>query len=81
MLATRFGAMAVELLVKGESDRMVAFHPPEIGSIPLADVGGKMRLVPADGDVVRQALHDRLAEHGHERSVVVAFTTDRRWAL
>ncbi|WP_345411189.1 cation diffusion facilitator family transporter [Actinomycetospora chlora] len=37
----------------------------------------------ADGDVVRQALHDRLAEqgHGHERSVVVAFTTDRRWAL
>ncbi len=55
MLATRFGAMAVELLVKGESDRMVAFHPPEIGSIPLADVGGKMRLVPADGDVVRTA--------------------------
>jgi ATP-dependent phosphofructokinase / diphosphate-dependent phosphofructokinase len=55
MLATRFGAMAVELLMKGESDRMVAFHPPEIGSIPLADVGGKMRLVPADGDVVRTA--------------------------
>lgn len=35
----------------------------------------------ADGDVVRQALHDRLAVHGHERSLVVAFTTDRRWAL
>jgi cation diffusion facilitator family transporter len=35
----------------------------------------------ADGDVVRQALHDRLAELGYERSVVVAFTTDRRWAL
>ena len=35
----------------------------------------------ADGDVVRQALHDRLAEIGHERSVVVAFTTERRWAL
>jgi cation diffusion facilitator family transporter len=34
----------------------------------------------ADGDVVRQALHDRLAELGYERSVVVAFTTDRRWA-
>ena len=50
-----FGAMAVELLMKGESDRMVAFHPPEIGSVPLADVGGKMRLVPADGDVVRTA--------------------------
>lgn len=35
----------------------------------------------ADGDIVRQALHDRLAALGHERSVVVAFTTDRRWAL
>ena len=35
----------------------------------------------ADGDVVRQALHDRLEALGYERSVVVAFTTDRRWAL
>ena len=35
----------------------------------------------ADGDLVRQALHDRLAELGHERSVTVAFTTERRWAL
>jgi cation diffusion facilitator family transporter len=35
----------------------------------------------ADGDLVRQALHDRLAEHGYERSVTVAFTTERRWAL
>jgi len=35
----------------------------------------------ADGDLVRQALHDRLAELGHERSVIVAFTTERRWAL
>jgi cation diffusion facilitator family transporter len=35
----------------------------------------------ADGDLVRQALHDRLAEQGHERSVTVAFTMERRWAL
>ncbi|GAA4770899.1 cation diffusion facilitator family transporter [Actinomycetospora chibensis] len=35
----------------------------------------------ADGDLVRQALHDRLAELGHERSVIVAFTTERRWAV
>jgi len=34
-----------------------------------------------DGDVVRAALHERLAALGHERSVVVAFTADRRWAL
>jgi cation diffusion facilitator family transporter len=35
----------------------------------------------ADCDRVRQDLHDRLAALGHERSVVVAFTTDRKWAV
>jgi cation diffusion facilitator family transporter len=35
----------------------------------------------ADCDRVRQDLHDRLAALGHERSVIVAFTTDRKWAL
>jgi cation diffusion facilitator family transporter len=35
----------------------------------------------ADCDKVRQHLHDRLAGLGEERSVVVTFTTDRRWAL
>jgi predicted Co/Zn/Cd cation transporter (cation efflux family) len=35
----------------------------------------------ADCDRVRQDLHDRLAVLGHERSLVVAFTTDRKWAL
>jgi cation diffusion facilitator family transporter len=35
----------------------------------------------ADCDKVRQHLHDRLGDLAEERSVVVAFTTDRRWAL
>ncbi|MEO7234237.1 MAG: cation diffusion facilitator family transporter [Lapillicoccus sp.] len=34
----------------------------------------------ADCDAVRQEVHDRLAEVGYERSVVVTFTGDRRWA-
>jgi predicted Co/Zn/Cd cation transporter (cation efflux family) len=34
----------------------------------------------ADCDAVRADLHERLAALGYERSVVVAFTTDRRWA-
>jgi predicted Co/Zn/Cd cation transporter (cation efflux family) len=34
----------------------------------------------ADCDVVRQALHDRLTAVGYGRSVVVAFTADRKWA-
>ena len=32
VLATRFGGKAVEILKAGETDRMVAFEPPDIGS-------------------------------------------------
>jgi hypothetical protein len=31
---------------------MVAFHPPAIVGVPLADVVGKTKHVPLDGDVV-----------------------------
>jgi cation diffusion facilitator family transporter len=34
----------------------------------------------AESDTVRQDLHERLAALGYERSVVVTFTADRRWA-
>ena len=34
----------------------------------------------ADSDTVRQDLHERLAALGYDRSVVVTFTADRRWA-
>ncbi len=36
-------------------------------------------LTVAECDTVRQLVHDRLAEVGMERSVVVAFTGERRW--
>jgi ATP-dependent phosphofructokinase / diphosphate-dependent phosphofructokinase len=55
ILATRFGARAVELLMEGTYDHMVAFHPPDIAAVPLADVVGKTRTVPPDFDVVRTA--------------------------
>jgi cation diffusion facilitator family transporter len=45
----------------------------------LVDDGSAVHTV-ADCDDVRADLHERLAVLGHERSVVVAFTTDRRWA-
>jgi ATP-dependent phosphofructokinase / diphosphate-dependent phosphofructokinase len=51
-LATRFGGHAVELLLKGETDKMVAFHPPDIVGIPLEEVVGKTRNVPLDSDVL-----------------------------
>jgi cation diffusion facilitator family transporter len=45
----------------------------------VVGAGSAVRTV-ADCDVVRQDLHDRLAVLGHGRSVIVAFTTDRKWA-
>jgi 6-phosphofructokinase 1 len=54
-LATRFGGMAVQLLLDGEFDKMVAFHPPDIVGVPLGDVVGKTRNVPPDSDVVSTA--------------------------
>ena len=55
VLATRFGGKAVELVLAGEQDQMVAFAPPHIVSVPLADVVGRTRHVPADFDLVRTA--------------------------
>ncbi len=55
VLATRFGGKAVELLRRGEFGTMVAFSPPDIVALPLADVVGKMRIVPADDDLLLTA--------------------------
>lgn len=46
----------------------------------VVDEASTVRTV-ADCDAVRSDLHERLAALGHERSVVVAFTTDRKWAV
>lgn len=55
VLATRFGARAMELLLAGEFGTMVAFHPPDIVAVPLEQVVGRTRNVPLDFDVVRTA--------------------------
>jgi 6-phosphofructokinase 1 len=55
VLATRFGARAVELLLEGTFGHMVAFHPPDIVSVPLEKIVGRTRNVPPDFDVVRAA--------------------------
>jgi 6-phosphofructokinase 1 len=55
MLATRFGARAVELLLAGTFDHMVAFHPPDVVAVPLEKVVGRTRTVPRDFDVLRAA--------------------------
>jgi 6-phosphofructokinase 1 len=55
VLATRFGARAMELVMSGEFGQMVAFHPPDIVAVPLEKVVGRTRNVPVDFDVVRTA--------------------------
>jgi ATP-dependent phosphofructokinase / diphosphate-dependent phosphofructokinase len=55
MLATRFGAHALELVLRGEFGKMVAFRPPDVTSVPLERVVGRIRTVPLDFDVVRAA--------------------------
>ena len=55
MLATRFGARAVELLRAGEFGNMVAYRPPDIVAVPLEKIVGRTRNVPLDFDVIRAA--------------------------
>ena len=55
MLATRFGARAMELVQEGKFGHMVAFHPPDIVAVPLEKVVGRTRNVPLDFDVIRTA--------------------------
>jgi len=55
VLATRFGAKAVELVKRGEFDTMVAFAPPDIVARKLEDVVGKTKTVPLDSDVIQTA--------------------------
>jgi cation diffusion facilitator family transporter len=45
----------------------------------VVDAESAVRTI-SDSDSVREDLHERLAALGYERSVVVTFTADRRWA-
>ena len=64
VLATRFGARAVELVLQGQFGTMVAFHPPDIVAIPLSEVVGKTKHVPLSFDVIRtaRAMHIALGD-------------------
>ena len=54
-LATRFGGKAVDCLLKGEFDVMVASQPPDIVTVPLGVVVGKQKRVPPDFDLIGTA--------------------------
>jgi cation diffusion facilitator family transporter len=83
----------VQSQLRAAVDEVGAHYGLEESFIRAAKVGGRMdievdyvvgpesRVVTViDCDAVRSDLHERLAALGYEKSVVVAFTTDRRWA-
>ena len=53
ILATRFGAAAVEALAAGQKGQMVALQGTHIDTIPLSMVASKQKLVPADHELLR----------------------------
>lgn len=55
ILATRFGVEAVRLLAEGGVGKMVAYHGPDVDSVPIAEAVGVLRLVPPDGELVQTA--------------------------
>ena len=48
LLATRYGASAVEMISRGEFGVMVALRENKITGVPLEDVADKLRTVPTD---------------------------------
>src|SRR3990172_10630662 len=55
VLATRMGALAVELVRERRFGYMVASHPPDVTAVPLEQIVGRMKTVPLDSDAVRAA--------------------------
>jgi len=55
LLGTRYGAAAIDLVAKGKLGQMVRLRGNEIGSVPIAEAAGKMKLVEPDGELCRVA--------------------------
>ena len=56
ILATRYGAYAAELISKEQYGLMVKKEGDVISSIPLNEVGGKLRKVSQDHPIIKKAL-------------------------
>lgn len=55
VIATQFGTVAAELLYKGDYGKMVARVKEDIVAIPLEDVAGRLKLVPRDHLLIKNA--------------------------
>lgn len=52
VLATLFGHEAIEMIVQGRFNRMVAMQDGRLTSVPIAEVADRQRLVPVDHPLV-----------------------------
>jgi ATP-dependent phosphofructokinase / diphosphate-dependent phosphofructokinase len=55
VLCTRFGARAVQLIAEEQYGHMVALRPPDTVAVKLSEAVGRLRTVPANGDIVQTA--------------------------
>jgi 6-phosphofructokinase 1 len=55
ILATRYGSFATECIADGCFGNMVAIDRNELTTVPLAEVGGKLRLVEPDMGLIKKA--------------------------
>jgi len=55
VLAAQFGVKAFEMVLNKEYGHMVAYHHPNVISVPIKDAVAKMNFVEADSDLVRTA--------------------------
>jgi 6-phosphofructokinase 1 len=55
LLATRYGAAAVELIANKKFGEMVSYQPPDITSVPLETAISALRLVDPEGELVKIA--------------------------
>jgi 6-phosphofructokinase 1 len=56
VLATNFGYLALELLMKGVRGHLVVLRGGELSSIPLSKVAGKIKTVPKNHPLIKAAL-------------------------
>lgn len=55
VFASRLGAEAGHLILKEKYGYMVAYKNREIVKVPLSDVAGKLKKVPADASIIKEA--------------------------
>ena len=55
VLSTRFGIAAAELIINGDYGKMVALVNNKVVAVPLEEIAGKLKAVPADHEIVAAA--------------------------